>query len=206
MQREVIGTYDAGFITERSPLTEAIRIDTTLFYGGFQFDADGNCTISHNPREPRYGGPPSPEIDQAWIDLIDVRFIDLTPEEVRGISLTSSDKDFFSGRFWVEPSGFHTLHCLNYLRESLYPEYYTSRRDSDPEPWAPTHQLHIEHCVELIRQSIMCSLDLTLIPKRILGNSETGPVWHADQNQLHTCRDFAAAREWLIERRKNWTG
>jgi len=46
--------------------TQAIGIKRMLFYGGFHFDENGNCSISQNPNGPRYVGPLNDEIDRAW--------------------------------------------------------------------------------------------------------------------------------------------
>lgn len=65
------------------------------------------------------------------------------------------------------------------------------------EIYLPDAQLmgieHIDHCIDTIRQSLMCASDLTPLPF----------VW-SEENQktmevarvLHTCRNFDAIREW----------
>jgi len=55
---------------------------------------------------------------------------------------------------------------------------------------------HIEHCYDALRQSVMCSADLTPIPW----------VWNRKDHQAkalakiaHTCRDYDAIRDWAKE-------
>ena len=57
---------------------------------------------------------------------------------------------------------------------------------------------HLDHCIDSIRQSLMCSADITPLPY----------VWWRKYNQLmpasavtHTCRDFDALRDWAKEHR-----
>lgn len=52
---------------------------------------------------------------------------------------------------------------------------------------------HIDHCIDTIRQSLMCASDVTPLPF----------VWSKDDQRtlevarvLHTCRDFEAIKEW----------
>jgi hypothetical protein len=41
----------------------------TQFYGGIRYISNGTFYMTTNPNEPRYVGPPTPEIDNAWRDL-----------------------------------------------------------------------------------------------------------------------------------------
>ena len=49
------------------------------------------------------------------------------------------------------------------IRKLLHPEYYS---ESDMKDINQSHDDldHIDHCVEYLRQSVMCSVDLTPIP------------------------------------------
>lgn len=94
------------------------------------------------------------------------------------------------------------------LRKSGYPEYY-------PELENPTLRGHLgkaspllsiiwkflmvllDHCIDALRESIMCAGDMTLIPV----------VWSANRNWImpnfktsHTCRDFNALHRWALSR------
>lgn len=83
----------------------------------------------------------------------------------------------------------HTLHCMESLRQTLDPDYYPARRA----------KLHLYHCIDHIRQWIMCSGDFTPIPAR----------WHPEKNssyvdtdQVHTCRNCDAVANWVKKREK----
>ena len=57
------------------------------------------------------------------------------------------------------------LHCLNFIWQEFNPERYHN------SPHAHAHAnvdptLHRDHCIEAIRQSLMCDADLAPIPSR----------------------------------------
>ena len=85
------------------------------------------------------------------------------------------------------------------IRKSLHPEYYQESHYSstlgEDELFGP---LHLNHCVDSIRQSLMCNSDISVI------------VWQWDKytamskpvgNVVHTCRNFERIRDWAFERR-----
>jgi hypothetical protein len=57
--------------------------------------------------------------------------------------------------------------------------------------------MHFGHCIEHIRQYIMCAGDLTPIPTRYFPSAKHSYV---DPEQMHTCRNFPDIREWVVER------
>jgi len=55
---------------------------------------------------------------------------------------------------------------------------------------------HMSHCLDALRQSLMCSVDITPIPW----------IWDAEAKEAkavaeieHTCRNFDKVREWAQE-------
>lgn len=73
----------------------------------------------------------------------------------------------------------------------------------EPDPDDVSMQMdHIDHCVDMIRQNIMCSSDITPLPfewdKKAKMSKVVGTV-------LRTCRDFDAMRAWALENRvRDW--
>ena len=53
------------------------------------------------------------------------------------------------------------------------------------------------HCIDQIRQYIMCSGDITPLPTRYYKSLDLNYV---DSDVLHTCRDFESLRQWISER------
>ena len=57
--------------------------------------------------------------------------------------------------------------------------------------------LHQDHCLEQLRQYIMCSGDMTPLPTKFypgLGRN------YVDSDVEHTCRDFDALHDWVVDR------
>jgi hypothetical protein len=85
------------------------------------------------------------------------------------------------------------------IRKALRPDYYHSdhwsEKVKEDELLGP---MHLHHCIDSIRQSLMCMSDISVI------------VWQWDTRDLkakpvgniaHTCRNFDAIREWAFDRR-----
>lgn len=109
---------------------------------------------------------------------------------------------------------FHTLHCLNRIRERFYPEYYVQE---DHYVHRVHHRKHFSnkslfikiknitwcwhwdlvHCIEQIRQYIMCAGDMTPTPTIY---NEARKHSYIDSDVTHTCRNFGQLRDWLSQR------
>ena len=61
--------------------------------------------------------------------------------------------------------------------------------------------MHLDHCIEILRQAVMCNVDMTPVPRTWVA---PGDFWHADPDQTHTCRDFWSLREWISERNRKF--
>ena len=112
----------------------------------------------------------------------------------------------------VELDVFHQLHCLvsysyhlvngfpltalscsqNRIRKTIYSDHYPDMHIS-----LPGNDVHMSHCFDSIRQSLMCSSDVSLIVWQ----------WHAEAAQsfprgdvVHRCRDFDRIKEWALEK------
>lgn len=83
------------------------------------------------------------------------------------------------------------------MYRNLYPDYY-------PRHHSPAfHRTHLEHCINYLRQSAMCSLDIT--PVAVEWTTRWNRrVHHFDT--WHTCRDFDKVRGWMLQRsrRNHW--
>lgn len=105
----------------------------------------------------------------------------------------------------VQLDVWHELHCLNDLRKVLYPEVYggldalkldngTINRETDMFR-------HWDHCVDSIRQTLMCHADVSPIPFHINVPANTGIFPRLATT--HTCRNFTKIQEWSKE---HWAG
>jgi hypothetical protein len=96
---------------------------------------------------------------------------------------------------------FHQLHCLAELRYALH-----SLQNGDDTYKTPPR--HLDHCLDYIRESLMCNGDTTIeTPSRIerKGDHFVGGVDGA--NVVHSCRDWDAIFSFAVDHRSgNHTG
>jgi len=55
-------------------------------------------------------------------------------------------------------------------------------------------RLHVTHCLDIIRQQLMCTVDVGVLGQVWLYPDE--PEAYVDFNTRHTCRNFEAIRQW----------
>lgn len=72
------------------------------------------------------------------------------------------------------------------------------RKRLDPDYYVNDTQIHTAHCLDQLRQALMCSADTATIP---WAWSKSQGRTIADARTTHTCRDFEAIREWARGRR-----
>ncbi|KAH8587736.1 hypothetical protein B0O99DRAFT_747329 [Bisporella sp. PMI_857] len=84
-------------------------------------------------------------------------------------------------------SVFHQLHCLNGMRQGYWAVYQAMNEqtvlDDDDMPLMSSPQ-HFQHCIDLLRQALMCQPDLTLELK----NESIGGV--EGFGTEHQCKDW----------------
>ncbi|KAI2634102.1 hypothetical protein GGS26DRAFT_589945 [Hypomontagnella submonticulosa] len=177
------GRYESGFHTDLEASKPFIEGKRVQFAGSVQFSENGTMYREYNPNEPLYAGYPNPEIDKAWNDLIYGAGIDL-PTDMIGRLKDDTWEEINGGEGGMWRTGldvFHQLHCLDYVRKALYPDYYV-QEDITRLFW-----LHVEHCIDYIRQALMCFSDAT--PVRLLWRKESHYLI-PQFDQFHTCRNF----------------
>ncbi|KAJ7113012.1 hypothetical protein C8R44DRAFT_984859 [Mycena epipterygia] len=162
---------EAGY----SPAQHMITYQTVKFHRGLQEDI------------PIYERPPSAEVDEAWRKLYAYAASRVPKSEV--VKMTNNTWPILreEGNYVLALDVFHQLHCLDILRQQLYPGHNYTHQST----------VHLRHCIGAIRQALMCYADVSPI------------VWQwstkykeAEQRDdiLHTCRDFNKIQGWARER------
>ncbi|KAI1201491.1 hypothetical protein F5X97DRAFT_320253 [Nemania serpens] len=79
-------------------------------------------------------------------------------EDANGTTATRHDPD----QYIVELEMFHQLHCLKWLRASFWSlnDHAVSHKPSEE---FPQREYHKDHCIDYLRQVIMCHGDMTPI-------------------------------------------
>ena len=58
-------------------------------------------------------------------------------------------------RYVAKAAAFHNLHCLDYLRRTLYKDYYWPNGTDG----VPFHDTHVSHCVMVLMEHLTCAPD-----------------------------------------------
>lgn len=157
-----------------------------------------------------FKGPPRPESDSAWDELLRGEFYALIdyqnalsdsndfvarhsavlPSEL-GDQLSSVDINDGSGHVLVELDVFHNLDCLNSIRKYLHRTYYNESTSK-----AMAHLRQVDTCIDSIRQSLMCHGDIA-IGTYVWKKDHLLP-W-PDFNIMHECRKWDNIQAWAVE-------
>ncbi|PPJ50649.1 hypothetical protein CBER1_05243 [Cercospora berteroae] len=161
---------------------------------------------NHRPNvTSRWTAPPSPEVDDAWDELGVNDQIFVLPEklgrEVYGFDPrihAYAPDDFLGegipGGFGVFVQGMHDMHCLNVIRKAIYfnKDYYRQFENDTLTPeWDRVS--HVRHCLDNIRERIMCSADTGVIPTVWLSQEENYPLFGRE----HKCYSYDAMMDWF---------
>ncbi|KAK4443761.1 hypothetical protein QBC34DRAFT_452359 [Podospora aff. communis PSN243] len=187
----VQGQYGDGFSTDLEPSRIASEVVLKDFTGGLGLDWDRQLVRVDGGHE--YIGKPSREVDEAWGRLLEGILTFLRPRQY--VDLDKDEMDMTGWTFQWPESGlfltgldvYHSLHCLNRLRQALHPEFY---------PVPSSQKDDIGHCINHIRQALQCHADLT--PSR----------WTLDGSRIqlltdtrHTCRNWDKIHAWAVAHR-----
>jgi hypothetical protein len=148
-----------------------------------------------------YRGPPSPEIDAAWARIgEDVLPTRMSLEEILKAGEVDSPSKVkyparLGGGFMVSMEAPHQLQCLNLLRKASWPEYYEST-DTSFQDAPGVIRMYLDHCIEMIRQNIMCNVDVMMITWDWVQEHDTP---YPNFNTRHQCRNYDKILDWAVE-------
>ncbi|KAK8016829.1 hypothetical protein PG993_015018 [Apiospora rasikravindrae] len=156
--------------------------------------------------EPHLPPPPSPEVDAVWTRIATADGV--YPISAADVSRLGKDPSYAvdAPAAWNFPpdkpklmglEAFHLLHCLNAVRKGLVTtyDYYWGARGYGFAPPA-VFARHLDHCVDVLRQHLMCHADL----EPFVFNWRVGQEKpYADFAVRKTCVDFEYLLEWAEE-------
>ncbi|GAD96058.1 hypothetical protein PTT_11356 [Paecilomyces variotii No. 5] len=162
-------------------------------------------TVTYNGsllKENIYKKAPAPEVDVAW-DALAVQNVPFIIPEDQGerYGLSKSHvkrRPEAGGGYPVYLEAMHHLHCLNLLRQTSYwnYEYYLKEGKGPFVNSEPVIKFHAGHCLDILRQQLMCKADLSVF----------GQVWvrdygiYPDFDTKHRCKNFEAISDWVKHR------
>lgn len=164
-----------------------------MFWGGPRWYDNGTGYKLHNPSEPEYVGPPNDDMDEAWETLLKGRYFTITDEEaVATFGPSHQVHNHSNVGYLMGLDVYHTLHCVDQLRRMLDREHYFG-----PGKMKYPERGHRDHCLDHIRQQLMCHADLTPIPV----------IWYEGHGRsfvqsdvVHTCRNWGALQKFMHTR------
>jgi hypothetical protein len=177
-------TYDIGYETDLKAAYPAVEVHQVRFTSYWGPESNGTTA------ESQYVGSSSPEIDAAWNVLYKGYWVDLTGDEAT--SVIGKAKALEDGFYITGLDMFHQLHCVDHLRRTLN-EYYDGRESPS------TPRVHVDHCIDQLRQNVMCHADMTprvfVEPDNLLSKTP-------DDAAIHTCRNWEKLQKWAAERER----
>jgi len=168
-----------------SPAREALRYEPRVFKIRRNEDHMGP-----------YFGKPNGELDLAWHNLLQYQNIHISLDELKHFEGRESEAIAFpdGSGFMAQLQVYHDLHCLKRIHHTMWPEYYYPNiTDREREEL----KFHNDHCLDTLRQSIMCHADITLLTMR-WGHKQAIPL--GNFSAPHECINWDILDEWSKER------
>ncbi|PVI04003.1 hypothetical protein DM02DRAFT_625320 [Periconia macrospinosa] len=145
-----------------------------------------------------FTGDPSPELDAVWDRWGYVKYASI-PEDTF-LKLPGADPD--AARLTPEYGGGYIGFLeVSHHMHGIHQDYYNN--PEHPERMAPvftdrpyTVKIHLQHCIEILRQNIMCNADVGVIPHQWITAT---PDPYANFNTWHKCRDLSSVEKWIHE-------
>ncbi|KAG2032724.1 hypothetical protein BDR03DRAFT_969352 [Suillus americanus] len=151
-----------------------------------------------------YRGSPSPEIDAAWDRISrDARLVRMTLEQLlrtgeKPSPSTARYPDEYGGGYMANVEVIHQLHCIDMLRRASWGDHDNSLGHGSHESHDSFWRIHLDHCIEMLRQNIMCRGDVTMLTYDwVEGVKDPFPNF----NVPHRCRNFEKILNWVDEHR-----
>ncbi|KAI5868033.1 hypothetical protein GGS23DRAFT_8141 [Durotheca rogersii] len=141
------------------------------------------------------------DVDAAWDEISAIGDTMISREEMLklgldpDVSLAITDPRDGRPGYRVAFEVFHQLHCLNLIRQNVYKDHYAPLGgDTSAQP---EHlQGHLNHCIDALRQFVMCQADVGVFSFTFPFND--GDPW-PNYSTPHTCRNFDSIRRWAID-------
>ncbi|KAE8369713.1 hypothetical protein BDV27DRAFT_152794 [Aspergillus caelatus] len=140
-----------------------------------------------------YEGAPNAKNNAAWEKLLAVGVVGISSHEdsklPNGTALSVTNPSVHI----VELEMFHQLHCLKWLRD----RYWELEGVVESSMDVPQRQAHSDHCIDYLRQVIMCHGDITPISFEWNNGID---AYLAHHSTPHMCRNFNSIYEWAAKR------
>ncbi|KAI0549715.1 hypothetical protein F4679DRAFT_248238 [Xylaria curta] len=162
-----------------------------------EYELNDEHTTNHTYYS-KYSGAPTDEQDAAWDDLMRPVYFNASLEEViKAEETVRSDLAVVEeGGYLANLAVYHELHCLRQLRFWLYKDrYYPNITETGDK-----HQHeHLDHCLETLRLSVMCSANTALYTFYWEDERQVRP--NTQSNSRSVCVKWEPLEKWAYSRR-----
>ncbi|KAI0965424.1 tat pathway signal sequence [Xylaria arbuscula] len=153
-----------------------------------------------------YRGPPTPERERAWDELWHYQGIPISNTGIKELNKSNKAEYIEAvGSDQNDPTYvgivevFHQLHCLNLIRQYTWFDHYKVGDELYPYDlmYPVGGRMHVDHCFEELRLSLMCYGDITPLPVAYDQHRAVGRT--IDFSVHHKCRKFDKIVDWVKE-------
>ena len=142
-------------------------------------------------RESPYIGKPSPTIEKAWTELFSPMALRVTTADL--IQHQQSSVPLPKGGFLAWLGVYHELHCVKVLRQANYRDHY---HPNITQQELRDLQVHADHCVDLLREALMCHGDTETLTTFVWREGWGKPLL-SPERPIRKCLDWTALVESL---------
>ncbi|KAI1453925.1 hypothetical protein F4805DRAFT_354269 [Annulohypoxylon moriforme] len=174
---------------------ERIFDDVPVFYESVRFERAGFHDSRHEELT-KYEGAPNAQNNAAWERLLEVGVVGISEKENLRLTNGSASAPRNPDQYMVELELFHQLHCLKWLRDQIF-EFHDAFDNSHALMNIPQRKDHNDHCIDYLRQAIMCHGDITPITFEWISEINGYIAHHSTE---HQCRNFEAIYNWAKDR------
>jgi hypothetical protein len=144
---------------------------------------------------------PNPGADAVWDEWEITRVFPISKADVQRLgkdpkTAVKLDANIFGLKedmYVAHLDVFHLMHCLNTLRQIVFGKYYNQSQANADINTSKFIDVHINHCVDMLAQSIQCSGNTNLVTVHWTKNFENPmPDFSIDRK----CIDFSKLTEW----------
>ncbi|MCJ1412198.1 hypothetical protein MMC19_006291 [Ptychographa xylographoides] len=189
-----IDHYSHGPRVRYTPARDAIEYGARTFDVAPTYLEDGKL----NPDKVNlYNGKPTPELENAWNELLQYQNIRLSKDEIGERKNEDGLIELSDGGYFATLTVYHSLHCLKRLHRWMNLEYYYGNLT---EPELFRLRGHTEHCLDVLRQNVQCQADITVIP---LNWGTKQPLPLGSDIGHHECANWDKLDNWMKDRSIN---
>lgn len=190
-----------SLIQEMSPPTQSCHTflsptDDQLFDGALSFSTSQPGADAW--KNGIFCGASSRNSNAAWDRLQQVRGVAVASEEASRVNLPVTGLSAGNGTIATLLGVQHNLHCIRFVRQVLHPSYYYPNQTVTEREERITHA---GHCLEALRQSVMCTPDLT--PRSVLWEDDEKSNIAVNPSVKLECLDWSTLVDWMRGRMYN---